>query len=142
MRYTFFLPLLLAGPAWSAEPADSWQSRADDPDRVYLYRDGQQIGGWCYRTGRYRPFDGEAWGSPRVASPAAPPMRAQMPERNVVTRSVNWQISPRPRGVRGRMGAAMGETVANMMTDLTLQVFIEALKEAQQSIRSGSGPIR
>ncbi len=47
MRYVVGI-LLLASPALSSEPTYSWQSRADDSDQIYLYLDGNQIGGWCY----------------------------------------------------------------------------------------------
>jgi hypothetical protein len=61
MRQTICFLLLIASSASSAEPVYTWQYRADDPDRIYLYHDGKQIGGWCYRANHYRPFDGETW---------------------------------------------------------------------------------
>jgi len=73
MRYTIFVLLLLTSVGFSAEPVYTWRYRADDPDRAYLYRDGVQIGGWCYREKHYRPFDGKTWGEPTDAAPAPPP---------------------------------------------------------------------
>ncbi len=73
MRHAIYVLLLLAGPVFSAEPVYTWRSRADDPDRVYLYRAGKQIGGWCYRAKHYRPFDGETWGPPSDAPPVPLP---------------------------------------------------------------------
>ena len=102
MRHSIFLLLLLASPAFSAGPVYTWQTRADDPDRVYLYRDGTQIGGWCYRAGQYRAFDGQNWGQPSASPPVQPPQRASL------IRVSSWQSSPRYRGLRGRIGAAMG----------------------------------
>ena len=69
MRYMIGI-LLLASPAVAGEPVYSWQSRADDPDRVYLYLDGKQIGGWDYRLKHYRSFDGTNWGTPTDTPPA------------------------------------------------------------------------
>jgi hypothetical protein len=72
MRYVIGI-LLLASPVAAGEPVYSWQSRADDPDRVYLYLDGKQIGGWDYRLKHYRSFDGTNWGTPTDTPPATPP---------------------------------------------------------------------
>jgi hypothetical protein len=67
--------LLLASPVVAGEPVYSWQSRADDPDRVYLYLDGKQVGGWDYRLKHYRSFDGTNWGTPTDTPPATPPAK-------------------------------------------------------------------
>jgi hypothetical protein len=83
MRYAIYLLLLLAAPAFAADPVYSWRSRADDPDRIYLYRDGKQIGGWCYREKQYRPYDGEAWGPATTASPVKPPDRTPPAPRDL-----------------------------------------------------------
>ncbi|HXD88302.1 MAG TPA: hypothetical protein VN641_17570 [Urbifossiella sp.] len=48
MRFSVCLLLLLPAAGTAGEPVYTWGTR-DDPDRVYLYRDGRQIGGWCYR---------------------------------------------------------------------------------------------
>jgi hypothetical protein len=105
MRHSIFLLLLLASPAFSAEPVYTWQTRADDPDRVYLYRDGTQIGGWCYRAGHYRPFDGETWGQPTATSPVQPPTWSS------AAPMVSWQNLPRRRGLRGRIDAAIDDAI-------------------------------
>lgn len=75
MRYAIFLLLFLTCPAFAGEPVYTWRTRTDDPDRVYLYRDGTQIGGWCYRARQYRSFDGENWGEPSASAPVPPPDR-------------------------------------------------------------------
>jgi hypothetical protein len=74
MRYVIGI-LLLASPAVAGQPVYSWQSRGDDPDRVYLYLDGKQIGGWDYRLKHYRSFDGANWGTPTDKPPATPPSK-------------------------------------------------------------------
>ena len=71
-------PSFLSSPARGGSPGaagDGGERRADDPDRIYLYRDGKQIGGWCYREKHYRPYDGETWGAATSASPVQPPVR-------------------------------------------------------------------
>src|SRR5262249_39289603 len=87
-----------------------WYSRADDPDRVYLYRDGVQIGGWCYRAMHYRPFDGRTWGAPSQVAPVQPPQRVSY------AASSTWQSSPRRRGLRGRIYAGMDQAIRNYIT--------------------------
>src|SRR4051812_49566457 len=72
MRYAAVL-LLLASPALADEPSYSWRSRADEPDRTYLYRDGTQVGGWDYLARQYRAFDGRTWGPPTDTPPVRPP---------------------------------------------------------------------
>ncbi len=67
--------LLVASPAMAVEPVYSWQTLANDPDRVYLYKDGKQIGGWDYRMKHYRSFDGTNWGTPTDKAPATPPAK-------------------------------------------------------------------
>ena len=67
MRYMIGI-LLLASPALAGEPVYSWQTLANDPDRIYLYMDGKQIGGWDYRLKHYRSFDGTNWGARRPTS--------------------------------------------------------------------------
>jgi len=62
MRYVIGI-LLLASPAFAGEPVYSWRSQADDPERVYLYLDGKQVGGWCYVAKHYRAFDGKKLGT-------------------------------------------------------------------------------
>src|SRR5262245_46992711 len=67
------LLLLVTGQVFAADPVYAWRKLTDDPDRVYLYRDGVQIGGWCYRDTCYRPFDGKTWGPPTDVAPVPPP---------------------------------------------------------------------
>jgi hypothetical protein len=67
--------LLFASPAMAGEPVYSWQTLANDPDRIYLYMDGKQIGGWDYREKHYRSFDGTNWGAPTDKSPVTPPAK-------------------------------------------------------------------
>src|SRR5437763_15698326 len=109
MRYAIYLLLMLASPAIASEPVYSWHSRADDPDRVYLYRDGKKIGGWCYGAMHYRPFDGENWGPPSAAGPAQPPTRSSPAPM------MSWQNPPRRRGLRGRIDAGLDEAMRNYM---------------------------
>jgi hypothetical protein len=73
MRHAICLLLLLSCPVFAGEPVYNWRSRDDDPDRIHLYRDGKQIGGWCYRAKQYRPFDGQTWGAPVESAPTPPP---------------------------------------------------------------------
>jgi hypothetical protein len=115
MRYAIYLLLLLASPVFSAEPVYTWQYRADDPDRVYLYRDGKQIGGWCYREKHYRPFDGATWGQASATSPVQPPERRPPAERELLENtplyamglSINAELFARVEmhgGLRAKVG--------------------------------------
>jgi hypothetical protein len=126
MRHSIYLLLLLACPALSAEPVYTWQYRSDDPDRAYLYRDGKQIGGWCYRTHQYRSFDGENWGQPTAFSPVLPPQRSS-PAKIV------WQSQPSGRLFRpigSRMGEAMGQILADFTVDHVLPAVGKAMLDA------------
>jgi hypothetical protein len=126
MRHSIYLLLLLACPAFSAEPVYTWQYRADDPDRAYLYRDGKQIGGWCYRTQKYRSFDGENWGQPTAFSPALPPQRLSTPK-------IAWKSQPSGRLFRpigSRMGEAMGQILADFTVDHMLPAVGKAMLDA------------
>jgi hypothetical protein len=53
-----------------------WRTHASDPDRVYLYRNGRQVGGYDYPGDYYRPYDAAtgAWGA-RQRPPLSPPAR-------------------------------------------------------------------
>jgi len=127
MRHAIFLLLLLAAPGFAAEPVYTWRTREDDPDRVYLYRDGKQIGGWCYRAKHYRPLDGDTWGPPSDASPVPPPERIsismskiqQSPPRRRLLRPLQSRIEA---GMEGIMDAAalkaapwVGEVIGKAM---------------------------
>lgn len=126
VRHSIYILLLLACPAFAAEPFYTWQYRSDDPDRAYLYRDGTQIGGWCYRTQKYRSFDGENWGQPTAFSPATPPQRSSPAK-------IAWQSQPSGRLIRPigwRMGAAMGQVLADFTVDYMLPAMGKAMLDA------------
>lgn len=54
-----------------------WRTRADDPDRVYLYDKGVQVGGWDYVREYYQPFDKNEWKTEKKKrAPIAPPPQA------------------------------------------------------------------
>jgi len=63
-----------------AGPVLDWRPLEGDPDRMYLYSNGVQIGGYCNREKYYRPFNAStrAWGEP-TACPVAPPAFAARP---------------------------------------------------------------
>ena len=54
-----------------------WRELPGDEGRIYLYRNGRQVGGWDYGTGQWRDYDGvrDAWSAPRAQPPAEPPGR-------------------------------------------------------------------
>lgn len=60
-------------------PVVKWVFWQGDPDRHYLYRDGQQIGAYCHTARQYRSFDGKEWGEP-TAAPIAPPQEVRAAE--------------------------------------------------------------
>lgn len=51
-----------------------WRNRYDDPERVYLYYRGRQVGGFCYTQRVYRPYDvfHDVWGPPMPPPIAIP----------------------------------------------------------------------
>jgi len=54
-----------------------WRTRADDPDRAYLYDKGVQVGGWDYTHEYFQRFDGKEWKSEKQKrAPIAPPPKA------------------------------------------------------------------
>jgi hypothetical protein len=132
MRHAIFLLLLLAAPGFAAEPVYTWRTREDDPDRVYLYRDGKQIGGWCYRARHYRPLDGDTWGPPIDASPVPPPDRTsisvskiqQSPPRRRLLRPLQSRIDA---GVQGALQEYVQTNAARIVGDAVA----EALKSMQ-----------
>src|SRR5262245_45678936 len=131
MRYTGCFLLLLAYPAFAAEPIYSWHYRADDPDRTYLYRDGTQIGGWCYRTMQYRPFDGQYWGDASNAAPVQPPARM------TPAQSVAWQPTTRRPGPIGRrLAEGMAVRMAPFVVDIFALAMTEAMKAMLEKLRS------
>ncbi|MBX3398842.1 MAG: hypothetical protein KF873_08885 [Gemmataceae bacterium] len=134
MRILFVL-FLLASSAFAGEPVYSWRTNDTDPDRVYLYRDGQQIGGWCYKAKQYRPLNGEEWGTPVAKAPVQPPVR-----KNVVVVPMK-PIVITPQNVRGpfrRVGATMGDAIAQFTVNL---MFDAIPKAVVQSVVSGQTPV-
>jgi hypothetical protein len=123
MRYVVVI-LLLASAAVSAEAVYSWRYRADDPERAYLYLDGKQIGGWDYRTGQYRPFDGTNWGPPTDTAPVRPPEQrvVVIPQQKPIVKTQPNSPFPPVRGpLRVRLGTAAGQIV----TDMTMRIIDE-----------------
>lgn len=139
MRSLFVL-FLLASSAVASEPVYSWRTNDADPDRVYLYRDGQQIGGWCYKAKQYRPLNGEDWGTPVSKSPVQPPVRNNV----VVVQPKPIVVAPpviTPQNVRGpfrRLGATMGDAIAQFTVNL---MFDAIPKAVVQSVLSGETPV-
>ena len=131
MRYTIYVLLLSASPAFSGEPVYTWQSRADDPDRIYLYRDGKQIGGWCYRAKHYRPLDGETWGPPSEASPVRPPERGSM-VMSISRQGLPYHRLIRP--IRSSVDAAMDQYVQANTARWVAEAVAEALKSVDWSV--------
>jgi hypothetical protein len=127
--------LLLASSAVAGEPAYNWRTNADDPDRVYLYRDGQQIGGWCYKAKQYRPLNGEEWGTPIAMAPVQPPARSSV----VVVQPKPIVIAqPQVRGPMRKLGATMSQTLAEYAVNL---MFDAIPKAVVQSVVSGQTPV-
>lgn len=50
-----------------------WKTRSDTPNETYLYYGTQQVGGYSFETGFYRPIVNGKWGKPAVA-PITPPL--------------------------------------------------------------------
>lgn len=139
MRSLFVL-FLLASSAVAGEPAYTWRTNDSDPDRVYLYRDGQQIGGWCYKAKQYRPLNGEEWGTPVAKAPVQPPVRNNV----VVVPMKPIVVAPpviTPQNVRGpfrRVGATMGDAIAQFTVNL---MFDAIPKAVVQSVVAGETPV-
>ena len=128
MRYAVVI-LLLASPAFAGEPGYSWRSQADDPERVYLYLDGQQIGGWCYRPKHYRPFDGKNWGPPTDTAPVRPPEQRVL----VITQQKPMDIAQQcstPLRLRGPLRVKLGTAIGQAVTDLTMNMITDAIPRA------------
>jgi hypothetical protein len=131
MRYAIYILPLLASPAFSVEPVYSWRSRSDDPDRIYLYRDGTQIGGWCYSASYYRPFDGETWGPLREASPVRPPERGSMIALIARQSPPNRRLF---RPIRSRIDAAIDTALEEYARANAARLVEEAVAKALKSI--------
>lgn len=127
--------LLMALAAGAGEPAYTWRTNADDPDRVYLYRDGQQIGGWCYTAKQYRPLNGNKWGTPMSKAPVQPPARSSV----IVVQPKPIVIAqPQVRGPMRKLGATMGQTLA----EFTVNLMFDAIPKAVvQSVIAGETPV-
>lgn len=97
------------GPGGCA--VEEWKEIDGDPGRVYLYRAGQQVGGWDYEAGYWRSYDARAdrWGEPMKAAPSPPP------DRRVVNFGVDrsklggspFQLNGKP-ATRREIDAAIG----------------------------------
>jgi hypothetical protein len=153
MRYAVAV-LLLTSPALAADPVYTWRSHADDPDRMYLYRDGTEIGGWCYVAKHYRPYDGKEWGPPTAKAPVKPPAN-----RLVITPPAAPVVVPQPiatpvplRGpVRIRIATVMGQAIADtmmtMITDAIPRAIVDSVKkgdyklEIRSSVTRSPGPV-
>jgi len=129
MRYAIFLLLLLAGPAFSAEPVYSWHYRADDPDRVYLYRDGKQIGGWCYQAKHYRSLDGDTWGRPTSAAPVPPPTRVTQIQLNLQP-AVQPLVIRRGLPLRGKVTEAIVDSMSKQMATMAGEAMAKLVTQA------------
>lgn len=131
MRYSLLLLALLALPALGAEPAYSWGVREDDPDRIYLYRDGTQVGGWCYRTNQYRPYDGANWGTATSVAPVPAPVK---PAANIqiMPGPTNIRLQPQPRLFRP-IRSAVDSTLRQVIEDNVARWVGEALDNAFKS---------
>jgi hypothetical protein len=70
------LALTLSFPATS-EHHWEWRGRVDDANRIYLYDNGVQVGGWDYAHAYYRAFDGREW-KPEMEkqAPVTPPTQS------------------------------------------------------------------
>ncbi len=132
---SLLLLLALSSSTVAGEPVYSWRTNDTDPDRVYLYRDGQQIGGWCYQSKQYRPLNGEEWGTPVAKAPVSPPIR----KSTVVVPTKPIVISqPQVRGPLRKLGATMGQTIA----EFTVNLMFDAIPKAVvQSALSGDTPV-
>jgi hypothetical protein len=81
MTVTFWGPLcpavLVPQPVPEPQPDQAqldWRTKATDPNRVYLFEKGIQVGGYDYAEDYYRPYDAatDQWGAPG-RPPVEPP---------------------------------------------------------------------
>lgn len=136
MRYLAAI-LLLASSALADEPSYSWRTRVDEPDRVYLYRDGTQIGGWDYLAKQYRPYDDKTWGPAVDAAPVPPPanrVRIVPPPAPTVVVQPSLQPLPPLRGpLRNRAATVMTYAIA----DMTIKMVEEIPRAVVESVKRG-----
>ncbi len=148
MKFAICLVLFLAPSAFAGEPVYSWRSNAEDPDRVYLYLDGKQIGGWCYRAKHYRSLEGDTWGKPVAAPPASPPGESRAvrptvplavaPSRKPLPAPSSFGLNlPRGRPVASRVASifalATERVVQEMLNAPVIQLSLDkAPKDAAQ----------
>ena len=136
MRYMIGI-LLLASPVVAGEPVYSWQSRADDPDRVYLYRDGKQIGGWDYRQKYYRSFDGTTWGTPTDTPPASPPASRVVVVPRQPSMLLQSPVLP-PPPIRGPLRRKAVGVMEQAITDTTVRIINEIPGAIVDSLKRGN----
>jgi hypothetical protein len=138
MRYVIGF-LLFASPAMAGEPAYSWQTRPDDLDRIYLYQDGKQIGGWCYSSKHYRSFDGKEWGPPTSKAPTQPPANRVVIVTPPVQRpAVVMQPSAAVPRLRGPLRARAANVFSQAIVDGTMRVVEEIPGAILDSILKGN----
>jgi hypothetical protein len=135
MRYAVVI-LLLASPVSAAEPVYSWQTRADDPERAYLYLDGKQVGGWDYRARQYRSFDGTNWGAPTDAAPVRPPERQLVVKVRPAPIVMTQPLAPLPP-LRGPLRVRLGTATTHILTDMTTKVIEEIPGAVVDSVKRG-----
>jgi hypothetical protein len=135
MRFAILLALF-ATPAMAGEPAYEWRPKADDPDRIYLYRDGRQVGGWCYRNKHYRTFDGTEWGTPVRTAPTPPPAQRAV---IITPRSPVVMQTPLPvPNIRGPLRRRAATVMSDAIVTGTMQVFEQIPGAILDSVLKGN----
>ena len=134
MRYVLGI-LLLASPAFAGEPVYSWRTRADETDRIYLYLDGNQIGGWDYRIKQYRPFDGKNWGPPTDTPPVRPPQNLGAVHLQLEPIVITQQNLPSfqmrgPVQMRRPIREGIPDAMAQLMADMFVETMFDAVPRA------------
>lgn len=136
---TAILALLLASPAAAAEPEYTWRTLPDDLDRIYLYQDGKQVGGWCYSAKHYRTFDGKEWGPPTNTAPIKPPANRVVivtpPQKPAM--AMQQPLPPVPR-LRGPLRNRAATVFSQAIVDGTMRVIEEIPGAIWDSIKKGN----